>query len=663
MKNKLIILIFIIIFLVGTLSYSLGLFSGGGAQASSLEKGLVAWYPLNGEYGTKDATPNANHGTNNGATLSTGRKGESNGAYSFDGVDDQVSLPIFSDMGQNTISMWVYRDDSSTRMLYSNDQSSNWKNSISTQYWYTRISSSSTRDNLALPSIPLNSWTHLVFTYDRNDDSKKIYKDGILSVEKSPTSHGSGDLYLSSSTVHLIGNSNDGSNWNGKLSDFRIYDRALSVDEIKLLYDSFKPEIATSDLNKGLVGHWMLDSENGAKDLTPNGNHGTANGGITLGETTDRKGKTGGATSFDGVDDYIDTGIEENITEYTLSGWFFRDNTIGRYATIIGSKTDPRPAAGFELESLPSGGGSTLLWLYPSSVLKTPYSLNEWHFFTITRNASKTRLYMDNILIGEENSVNTGIIPSMLIGNWRIGSSQYFRGKMSDIRLYNRVLSDPEIKLLYDSYKPKEASIGSLQKGLVLDMPLTTKHMKSSTVVSDRTPYGNDGTVVGATVGSQYTSFDGSDDYVDLPSDLGYDSEISAFAWFKKIGSPSGGYHIIFGGGELEISIPTSGAIRTGIYTDARYVSNHGSGLLDGNWHLVGFTFNGSNKSSYIDGEFVGQQTGITGDLISSFSNRRIGRFGSSTAYYTNGSISNVKIYNRALNEDEIKLLYEKGRS
>jgi hypothetical protein len=46
------------------------------ANISSLSKGLIAWYPLNGEYETKDATPNANHGTNNGATLSTGRKGE-----------------------------------------------------------------------------------------------------------------------------------------------------------------------------------------------------------------------------------------------------------------------------------------------------------------------------------------------------------------------------------------------------------------------------------------------------------------------------------------------------------------------------------------------------------------------------------------------------------
>ena len=50
-------------------------------------------------------------GTNNGATLSTGRKGEANGSYSFDGVDDYIdcgndeSLDITDEI---TISAWIY---------------------------------------------------------------------------------------------------------------------------------------------------------------------------------------------------------------------------------------------------------------------------------------------------------------------------------------------------------------------------------------------------------------------------------------------------------------------------------------------------------------------------------------------------------------------------
>jgi hypothetical protein len=155
--------------------------------------------------------------------------------------------------------------------------------------------------------------------------------------------------------------------------------------------------------------------------------------------------------------------------------------------------------------------------------------------------------------------------------------------------------------------------------------------------------------------------FNDTNDYINLPNNLGYLSEFSAFAWFKSKGIPLGGYHIIFGGQELEISIPAStGAIRTGVYTNSRYVSNHGSGLLDGNWHYIGFTFNGSTKKSYIDGKFVGEQA-VNGTLTYSFSNRRIGRYGSSATYAANGLIDETRIYKKVLSSAQIQKKYVQG--
>ena len=187
---------------------------------------------------------------------------------------------------------------------------------------------------------------------------------------------------------------------------------------------------------------------------------------------------------------------------------------------------------------------------------------------------------------------------------------------------------------------------------------------------TDWSGYNNHGSLIGGTAwatdtpsGEKYAlRFDGINDYIDLPNSLGYTTQVSAFAWFKSKGSPAGGYHIIFGGQELEISIPAaSGAIRTGVFTSARYVSDHGSGLLDGNWHFIGFTFGSSVKKSYIDGVFVGEQTGIPGTLVSSFGSRRIGRFGSSGSYYTNGLIDEPRIYDAVLTAGEIEQYYAKG--
>jgi len=50
--------------------------------------GLVGYWPFNGN--ANDESGNGNHGTVNGATLTTDRNGNANSAFSFDGVDDWI---------------------------------------------------------------------------------------------------------------------------------------------------------------------------------------------------------------------------------------------------------------------------------------------------------------------------------------------------------------------------------------------------------------------------------------------------------------------------------------------------------------------------------------------------------------------------------------------
>ena len=57
-----------------------------------LNNGLVAWYPFDGN--ASDMSGNDKHGTVNGATLGTDRHGHANKAYSFDGVNDYISMSI-----------------------------------------------------------------------------------------------------------------------------------------------------------------------------------------------------------------------------------------------------------------------------------------------------------------------------------------------------------------------------------------------------------------------------------------------------------------------------------------------------------------------------------------------------------------------------------------
>jgi len=161
-------------------------------------------------------------------------------------------------------------------------------------------------------------------------------------------------------------------------------------------------------------------------------------------------------------------------------------------------------------------------------------------------------------------------------------------------------------------------------------------------------------------------NFDNTNDYIQLPNDLGYTSSaVSVFCWYKINGNPAGNYHILCGGQELELSINVSHSyIRNGLRTTSgRFVQNDGNvSLNDGNWHFYGFTYDGSTKRTYIDGVQVGTQA-ITGTLTTSFT-RTLGRFGSSTSYFANGKMAKYEVYSRSLSASEVLQNYNatKGR-
>lgn len=177
----------------------------------------------------------------------------------------------------------------------------------------------------------------------------------------------------------------------------------------------------------------------------------------------------------------------------------------------------------------------------------------------------------------------------------------------------------------------------------------------NSTITANSLTYNSDGTF----------SFNGTSDYIILPNNVGYTSEFSQFAWFKSEGTPNGGYHVIFGSTGAELSISTAGSLRIGITNPTRYVGNLSSGLTDGNWHYVGMSFKASEASikGYIDGVYIGQIAASDANPTASFS-RTVGSLGEGTTYLTNGRISSVKIYNRALTATEVAQNFQalKGR-
>ena len=77
------------------------------SSSVDINSGLIAYYPFNGN--ANDASGNGNNGTVNGATLCADRNGNSNSAYSFDGISNNITITPNSSFYNNTFtySIWV----------------------------------------------------------------------------------------------------------------------------------------------------------------------------------------------------------------------------------------------------------------------------------------------------------------------------------------------------------------------------------------------------------------------------------------------------------------------------------------------------------------------------------------------------------------------------
>jgi hypothetical protein len=78
-----------------------------------------------------------------------------------------------------------------------------------------------------------------------------------------------------------------------------------------------------------------------------------------------------------------------------------------------------------------------------------------------------------------------------------------------------------------------------------------------------------------------------------------------------------------------------------------------------GTWHFTAGTYDGSRVRTYIDGKLVMEQA-VSGDLTPNDKSFRIGHREWSSHWWM-GMLDEVAVFNRALSEDEINTIMEKG--
>jgi len=651
--------------------------------------GLVGYWSFNEGTGTKagDSSGNGNTGTIYGATWADGKRGK---ALSFDGNDYVAIDDPFENNTDFTISLWVKNDvinDGSYHGFIGKQGDACRKPGMwlapgnnGGLHYDSYDSTCTTRYSGLLSNFfqGKNIWHHIVWT--KSGNTYTFYRNGSFFTNASAPTN-----FYTISTRYWIGKVDN--YWRGDIDDVRIYNRALSPSEISRLYQAGQVTRKMVS-NRGLVGYWTLSEGRGtdADDYSGNGNIGTINNASWV------NGKRGKALYFAGADttSYVQVSSFDNFptTEITTAFWVKTNDSGGDGIISYASTESDNNWLIFN---------SANIEIYRNNPVTSGVSINDnqWHHIVVTwrGNDGQIILYKDgeqvysgtlasgtSITTGgclmfaqEQDSVCGGTV-----------TAQAHTGTLDDVRIYNRILSPTEVLNLY---KQSETRVNTSQNsrltnGLVGLWSFNGPDI-SGTTAYDRSGQGNNGTINGATpaIGKvgQALSFDGSNDYISINNSTALDNISSAFsfaAWvkFNQVTRETDGYDW-----QALFTKDSWGAwYGLMLCTDAVNCPNHPlrfyhSGLTPGNsnyswsnvkpntWYHVAVVYDGSKTYHFINGVQVADED-VTGTPATNSNDLILGCSGSACSTYPlDGLMDDVRIYNRALSEREIKQLYMMG--
>ncbi|MFZ3099668.1 MAG: LamG domain-containing protein, partial [Minisyncoccales bacterium] len=287
---------------------------------------------------------------------------------------------------------------------------------------------------------------------------------------------------------------------------------------------------------------------------------------------------------------------------------------------------------------------------------------NDWHHLIVVATDSEVKIYMDGKRLTTTGALAPIISTSVnvKIGGWGVAGNYYSDGQIDEVRIYNRALTEAEVKYHYNRGGP--VAQWDMDEG-------------SGSVINDKSGNNNNGTLVNGATWAQgkhgsALSFDGTDDYVDAGNEekLQITGSITISAWVKtnsvttfngivtKYYAADGkrGYALEFNpyapaGGGLRFILSNNGTAVTQVSTNQ---------VLPNQWAYITGVYDGSSMKLFVDGVLRGSVSYSAG-IYNTGENLFLGR---SIGYASfNGQIDEVKIYDYARTEEEIRLDYNAG--
>lgn len=585
--------------------------------------GLQVWLPLNGNLnnqGLSNVTA-----TNNGATVDN--NGKIGKCYSFDGTDDFLSLTNINcnAWAQCTVSFWCYPTANFNYMFLIRGSGAH-RFRISGDGLVFRDTNHSSQTSVSFnTTIATNTWSHITCIYNRGEVF--MYVNGIL-TNHSTTYYNSTSVLLSDLSEYRIARqqSSSGNNYYaGKINDFRIYNHALSAQEVKLL-------------SQGLILHYPLDRNGWGQDNI-------ASKYVVPGSNAPTTTTTAGRTVY--IGDYsIKIPATENADTY-FSIYYSKPLESGKIYTLSGTVSGIVSGTYYRFPLFQQSNTSMGVWqLDHNGICSLTFTMNY-----------------------------TGTIPTSTVSG-----VTYYRMFMDDS---GRNIASGQGDIIISNIKLEEGSKVTNWIPNVNDSLYQTMNI-SSTVEYDISGYQNNGTrkntFTYTTNSPKYklaTIFNGSNNSIAAGqgakvkdaitiSCWGYMNSWSSYNGRLLSCTEGGGWNFEPSSGKMNFAMGTGTSSNTyKSVTSITTLTQLGSG-----WHMFTGTYDGFNTKIYIDGVLENTNAAYTtktpiyylaanGIFVGA---EAAGSATDPTGSYFNGYLSDVRIYATALSADDIKSLYESNR-
>jgi hypothetical protein len=422
--------------------------------------------------------------------------------------------------------------------------------------------------------------------------------------------------------------------------------------------------------SNGLVGWWPFNGN--ANDESGNGNNGTVNG-ATL--TSDRNGSTNAAYNFTNSLNVINIPHSSSLNlSGAMSFSFWLNSTDVNAHQVIMNKATGGTSNSYILQLSPGNDTKNKIWLNCGgltqiSQLSNPVitANNQWYHVTVVYDLQKVSFYINGQLTNTysplTSSTPTNTNPLTIGRDGDASNSTSFKGKLDDIAIYNRALTQEEVTSLYSGSTTSNVPAYVPSNGLVGWWPFNGN-------ANDESGNGYNGTVNGATLttdrngnANKAYSFNGNN----ISFNILNLNKLSISLWFNAGLNQSTSYPTIFDYNSTKFACGIINYPSWANQKNLRYyytINNSGPNLnvLDNKWHHLVITLDvtAQNFTTYIDG--VQSASGKTGESISTWltSNKLIlGKEDNNTAGTTfTGKIDDVLFYNKEISQQEVTALY-----